>query len=54
MNLVEVSGYEEEHDHEGHNHKHEIQLDYTDDQILLIQKEVKSELEKIRVSLDKY
>jgi hypothetical protein len=53
-NMVEVPGFEHEHHHEGHNHSHETPINYTDDQILAIQKEVKSELLKIKVKVENF
>ncbi len=51
-NMVEVPGFEHEHHHEGHNHSHGTPINYTDDQILAIQKEVKSELLKIKAKVE--
>lgn len=51
--MVEVPGFDHEHHHEGHNHSHETPINYTDDQILAIQKEVKSELLKIKTKVEK-
>lgn len=53
-NMVEVPGFEHEHHHEGHNHSHETPINYTDDQILAIQKEVKSELLKIKNRIEHF
>ena len=53
-NMVEVPGFEHEHHHEGHNHSHETPINYTDDQILDIQKEVKSELLKIKIRIENF
>ena len=50
-NMVEVPGFEHKHHHQGHEHKHDAPVNYTDDQILLIQKEIKSELIKIQEKL---
>ncbi|MCA0365373.1 MAG: hypothetical protein LCH67_15125 [Bacteroidetes bacterium] len=47
-NIVEVPGFEQEQHHQGHEHKHDAPVNYTDDQILLIQKEMKAELIKIQ------
>lgn len=52
-NMVEVPGFEHEHHHEGHNHSHETPINYTDDQILAIQKEIKAELLKIKTKVEK-
>jgi hypothetical protein len=53
-NMVEVPGFEHKHQHEGHNHSHETPINYTDDQILAIQKEVKSELLKIKTKVENF
>lgn len=53
-NIVEVPGFEDEHHHEGHNHSHGTPINYTDDQILAIQKEIKSELLKIKTKVEKF
>lgn len=53
-NMVEVPGFEHEHHQEGHNHSHEAPINYTDDQILAIQKEIKSELLKIKTKVEKF
>lgn len=53
-NMVEVPGFEHEHHHEGHNHSHASPINYTDDQILAIQKEVKSELLKIKTKIENF
>lgn len=53
-NMVEVPGFEHEHHHEGHNHSHAAPINYTDDQILAIQKEVKSELLKIKAKVENF
>ncbi|OYU92583.1 MAG: hypothetical protein CFE21_23235 [Bacteroidetes bacterium B1(2017)] len=52
--MVEVPGFDHEHRHEGHNHNHETPIKYTDDQILAIQKEVKSELLKIKIRIENF
>jgi hypothetical protein len=52
--MVEVPGFDHEHHHEGHNHSHETPINYTDDQILAIQKEVKSELLKIKNRIEHF
>jgi hypothetical protein len=49
-----VPGFEHEHHHEGHNHSHAAPINYTDDQILAIQKEVKSELLKIKAKVENF
>lgn len=51
-NMVEVPGFDHEHHHEGHTHSHAAPINYTDDQILAIQKEVKSELLKIKIRIE--
>ncbi|MDP1816260.1 MAG: hypothetical protein Q8K92_17550 [Leadbetterella sp.] len=52
--MVEVPGFDHEHYHEGHNHSHATPINYTDDQILAIQKEVKSELLKIKIRIENF
>ena len=52
--MVEVPGFDQEHHHQGHNHSHETPIKYTDDQILAIQKEVKSELLKIKIRIENF
>lgn len=47
-NMLEVPGFEHEHRHEGHGHHHGTPVNYTDEQIFAIQKEVQSELLKIK------
>lgn len=47
--VIEVPGYEHKHQHDGHNHRNELPINYTDEQILAIQKEVKFELEKLNM-----
>lgn len=53
-NMVEVPGFEHEHHHEGHNHSHAAPINYTDNQILAIQKEIKSELLKIKAKVENF
>jgi hypothetical protein len=53
-NMVEVPGFDHEHHHEGHTHSRETSINYTDDQILAIQKEVKSELFKIKAKIENF
>jgi hypothetical protein len=52
--MVEVPGFDHEHRHEGPNHNHDTPINYTDDQILAIQKEVKSELLKIKIRIENF
>lgn len=52
-NMVEVPGFEHENHNHRHEHNHSAPVNYTDDQILSIQKEIKSEMMKIQKILSK-
>ncbi|MGD1959105.1 MAG: hypothetical protein ACFB2Y_09625 [Fulvivirga sp.] len=50
--LVEVPGFEESHDHDGHDHNHEEQPELTSEQHLQVQRHLFQEIQTIEKSIN--
>jgi hypothetical protein len=49
--LIEVPGFEDQHDHEGHHHNHDSAPELTPDQMLAVQREFLKEIKVLEQSL---
>lgn len=49
--LIEVPGFEDQHDHEGHDHDHNLAPELTPDQMLAVQREFLKEIKVLEQSL---